>query len=388
MGNFVTIPAALQLILDDVGWFSGTFEDHQNGPARTNMPRRHVYEDWVVLDELGKRIGQKIHGMFVIGEWDKWGLLAGVPHATPAGKNWTGSPWFDEAQAEKIRDFVNSAEHLELGLHGLLHDVWTDGGVYPGGSEFFPPKDFVRGNPQALASADYLRAHFDAWFELYRRWGFRGEIRSFVSPRGESGWHLKDELQPLLREYGIRFWANHTWTPRPVGCTVSSGVIFSRKEIALADYAAYDLDPDYLPLYDPASAGIIGGHWPNVLRYAPQNNLRRLDAWADWFARQSEVFGLMISEDIGFAHCQQLCKNFSTLREEGDLVTLDLSAVDAAAPARAYGPVYVSVKKEKLPAAVSGAAISPREEKQAFRTYRLDRIPGEHVIRLTLADAR
>lgn len=388
MNGYVTIPAALQLILDDVGWFIGeNGKGRRNDPSRTGLPRRHVLADYVMLEELGRRIGQKIHGMFVIGEWDRWGLLANVPHSNRLGSAWTGSPVLNIPEAEEIRDYVNSASHLELGLHGLLHDVWTDG-TDPGGAEFFPPKDFIPGAPQQMAPPAYIRAHFDTFFELYNRWGFKGEIRSFVSPCGESGWHLKNELQPILKEYGIRYWANHTYLPNPAGSTVHSGVIFSRKEIPLAHWAAYDIDPDRLPVYDPAKAGIIGGHWPNLLRWDPENNPERLDRWAAWFFRLSEVFGMMLSKDIGFAHHQQLYRNTALLTETGSDVVIDLSAADASAPADMYEPVYVSVKKQKSVTGCIGGSLALYEEKRDFFTYKVDRTPGVAALRLTLADNR
>ena len=315
------LPAALQLILDDVGWFYGGYGRFFNDAARTSLPRRHVLADYVMIEELGKRIGQRIHGMFVIGDWDRDGVLARVPNSNPQGEAWKGSKHLRMEEAEEIRDFVNSAEHLELGLHGLLHDVWQNGANL-GAAEFFPPKGFVRGQPQQLADRDYLKKHFDAFYEIYQSWGFRGRIRSFVSPCGEAGAHLRNDLQPLLREYGIEYWANHTYLPKPVGTTVHSGVIFSRKEIELVHFAAYDLDPDLLPTYRAEDAGIIGGHWPNVLRWNPENNLERLDRWETFFRRQCEVFGIMLSRDIGFAHQQMLYRNLGAVREEGNEVVI------------------------------------------------------------------
>ena len=47
-------------------------------------------------------------------------------------------------QPEKIRDFVNSAEHIEFGFHGLLHDLFYEGKNICG-QEFAWPENMVKG---------------------------------------------------------------------------------------------------------------------------------------------------------------------------------------------------------------------------------------------------
>ena len=66
MKNSVILPAALQLCVDDIGWFRGSDDRYAGKPSRTGMPRTHVAEDYIILNEIGKAINQKIVAPFVI----------------------------------------------------------------------------------------------------------------------------------------------------------------------------------------------------------------------------------------------------------------------------------------------------------------------------------
>ena len=72
----VKIPLAYQVVMDDIGWFHGSDDRHLGMPSRSGMTRDHLAEDYLVINEIGKRINQRICGAFVIGEWDsKWAKI-------------------------------------------------------------------------------------------------------------------------------------------------------------------------------------------------------------------------------------------------------------------------------------------------------------------------
>ena len=273
MKDFVCIPKALQLVLDDIGWFYGADQRSMGLPSRTGINRLHVLEDYQVVEELGKAIGQKINCMLVIGEWDREGVLRSVPNSNKWGDAWDGSLYYRRLEAEKILDFVNSSRHIEFGLHGLLHDAWAEDGSFLCDGELYLPENLQKGNPKKLASDEYLRKHFDAFYQIYHNVGFKGGIRSFASPCGVKEAPMDGRLTSVLKEYGIRFWHNHV-SARIINegfepSCVQNGVIFNQKAVALCPWEVYDLDPDLLPAYDPEKSGIIGGHWVNLLRYNP-----------------------------------------------------------------------------------------------------------------------
>jgi hypothetical protein len=85
----LTIPMPLQIIIDDVGWWSGKDGSQNNQPFRTGMSRDHVPEDYTALVRLGKKLNTKILAGFVLCEWDKFNILRKVPSATWMGTQWS-----------------------------------------------------------------------------------------------------------------------------------------------------------------------------------------------------------------------------------------------------------------------------------------------------------
>ena len=54
------IPNALQIVIDDLGWFNGKNDRENHGPSRTAMPRNHVAEDYLAVNELGRALGTPV----------------------------------------------------------------------------------------------------------------------------------------------------------------------------------------------------------------------------------------------------------------------------------------------------------------------------------------
>ncbi len=381
MKNFVCVPKAIQLVLDDIGWFYGADQRSAGLPSRTGINRLHVLEDYEIVEALGKAIGQKINCMLVIGEWDRKGVLRKAPNSNKWGKDWNGSLYYRELEAEKILAFLDSSEHIEFGFHGLLHDAWRDDGSFLCDGEFYLPEGLIKGNPKHLASDDYLRSHFDAFYEIYENLGLKGEIRSFASPCGCKEFPSDGRMTSILKEYGIRFWHNHI-SPKicPEGYFVQNDVIFNIKAIPLCPWEVYDLDPDMLPTYDPKKSGIIGGHWVNLLRYNPKRNFEYLDGWVRFFHRQSRVFGHILSKDVEFAHFQQLYHHTAGILETENGVTIDCSEADALFPKGIRPPLYISVQtKAGRPVCKNGKMslyeekIDPMKFKDGFCNYKIER---------------
>lgn len=380
------IPKAIQIALDDVGWFYGRDERSIGGPARTGMPRRHVLEDYVILEELGKALDMRIHCLFVIGEWDRKGILARVPNSNRYGKNWKGSEYYDETEAMKILSYLRGSQYIELGVHGLMHDTWDENGNYLDTGEFFLPEGNVRGAPEKPVADDYLRSHLDAFFEIYDEFDLPYRPRSFSYPRNARNALAVGRPTKILAEYGIRFMANGAMLDQTGnmiergGIRVLDGVICGARVKPLCSWEAYDIDPDDLPVRTTDLGGLSGDHWPSLLRYNPKKNLEHLDSWVSFYHRSAEVFGLMLSRDVEFAYFQQIYANLSTIQERDGGIAIDLTKADNAFPVGEKPPIYISVKKRAGPILCIGGAISKYEEKNDFTTYKIDRTDSAMLI--------
>ena len=125
----VTIPRAVQLVIDDVGWREGWRLDDQGGPYRAGIDRLLGPADYAAIADLGQALGIRPTAAMVLCEWDRENVCARQPTCTQAGAAWDNSAragaWSDEA----ARCFAERAAHIELALHGVGHEHWDDGRI-------------------------------------------------------------------------------------------------------------------------------------------------------------------------------------------------------------------------------------------------------------------
>lgn len=365
----IKIPVPFQFSMDDIGWIEGR-TPYWDGfqPTRTGMPRRHTIEDYKMINDLGRSVNMKICGMFVLGDWDRKGVLRDAPYSNKLGKNWNGSPYIHTEEQEEIRDYLNSCEYLEMAYHGLMHECWDENGEYIS-AEFVPPVDFKKGNKMIPAPEWYLRAHFDAFLEIYHDWGFTQTLRAFTCP-GHCMDAWKDgSFTKVLKDYGIRFW-HEPYITHPI---YENGIMLNRMPGWIGFWEAYDLNPDKLPLYTEENAGIICSHWPNFLRYDPELSMTGISKWKQFLERQADVFGIILSRDIAFAHQQLFYRYYCKLSEENGVIAIDFSKLNEAVTAEFAAPLYISVKADTAPFACEGGIITEYERRDGFVNYQIQR---------------
>jgi hypothetical protein len=112
------IPLPIQIVIDDVGWWSGTDGSEYQEPYRTGINRNHVPADYQAIVNLGEALGIRPQAAMVLGEWDKQNILRNVPHSTWMGENWDNSKWVG-LWLEEAAEIINSnKQHFELTMHG------------------------------------------------------------------------------------------------------------------------------------------------------------------------------------------------------------------------------------------------------------------------------
>ncbi len=323
-----------------------------------------------MLNEIGRSVNMKIVGMFVMGDWDRKGILRDVPYSNRLGKNWTGSQYIDEKAQGEIRDFLNSCEYLEMGIHGLLHESWNDEGCHMG-PEFFPPSDFkTPGCDEQLEPPEtYIRAHIDAFFEILKDWGFNKAPRVITFPSYCVAPQTHKIFGKVFSEYGIKYWSEM----RLDETYFNNGIMINGMPDWIGPWEAYDLNPDKIPVFSEDKAGIICGHWPNFLRFDPDLSISNLDKWTSFLNRQAEVFGVILSRDIAFAHNQLLYRHGCTLSEVDNKIKIDFSAADALVPSDFDAPFYISVRNGASPFECEGGVMTEYEKRRDFTSYEIKR---------------
>lgn len=388
MKNSITIPVAFQIRLDDVGWHNGSDDRYCSRPSRTGLPRLHHALDYPVIHELGKALGMQINCAIVLGEWDKDNLLRGEKYLTWDPEGWDRASEMDMVYHEKAFEALESSEYISYTVHGVLHGHY-DNGLQVTEREFYTRKrDPVTGEytkEYTWFPDSEFRRHLDFFFKLYDSWGFKKTIRSFSCGNGNIGSQFDEgniRYAGILKEYGIDIWPNG-WTGMIGGTTaVLDGMVALSSKPEGIPWNAYDVDPDYLKLFNTETLRRtdFGIHWPNLLRWNPEHNLERLSKWVDFFHRQAEVFGSMMSKNNYFAASQAVYSRYAKLQFEGNKCVIDLSDVDAQNARAQKDEFYISFRGGFAPKGITGGAISEYETKKTFKTYKITRDGSDKVI--------
>lgn len=388
MKNSVILPAALQLCVDDIGWFRGSDDRYIGKPSRTGMPRLHVAEDYVILNEIGKGIGQKIVAPFVIGEWDKDNILRGEIGATYAPDKWDRRKTINMEIAEKCFEAAESSEYIENCHHGLLH-----GNYDANGGQITELEHFYYKNPDEkllyTLPKEAIERRFELYFKIYDSWGFKKPIRTFSSPTNVPK-NLKAEdvmeLAEVLEQYGMKYWFNR-WKGQICYSEFIGNTFYIEKHRKFGiPWNAYDFDPEYLFDFYEEKDGEIGDimstHWPNFLRYNYQKNMECLEPWVKWFKKQAEKFGVMLSKDIAFCCNQHIYRTRSKLSLDNNVLTIDVSDAVSYSKIPLDDEFYISIKKDLVPFEVQGGTIELYENHKDFNNYKIKRSSDKIVITL------
>ena len=343
------IANALQIVIDDLGWFNGKDDRKNGGPSRTAMPRNHVAEDYIAVNELGRALGMKINCAFVIGEWDPDNRLKKIPHLSKYGDGWDNAKYLDKTEMARVAEAVNSSEYIDISLHGIMHGYYTDG------IDNYDVSDFCYRINKVIHTVpeDEVRARIDAFFDILNYYGINKKVNSFIPA---SACYPYDYLSRIMKDYGIEYICqpfapvDFKGKDSPVLATVENGIILTdrdnfmnEKGIRKSNICPWDvctLDFNAFPKYD----GIIGSHWPNYLHVDPKKSIELVPKNAEYFKASAERFGSVMSQSLGFYSTQALYKRFAKTEEHDGCFRIDVSEVPKVAPN--LGKFYVSSRDE------------------------------------------
>jgi hypothetical protein len=314
----LTIPMPLQIIVDDVGWWSGEDGSQYNQPYRTGLGRDHQPEDYLALSALGKELGMRILAGFVLCEWDKTNLLRKLPSATWMGREWhnAGIRREDKEQAAEI--IRNERAAIEIALHGIGHEFWVDGRMER--AEF-------HNNDCEMRDSDDIRRHLEGFFQLMDQYDLAPPPGTFIPPALKHSFGNGEEgFQKLLSEFGIssvvtRFdKARQFSAPLHPHITWESKVLLVDRGLAacawndVACEPAFAFDRPFLTL-----------HWANILHQDPRNNLDIIRKLANFLREGAARHGLLIAPDMRSCLSQYLHRVFSAIHTENGEISIDLA---------------------------------------------------------------
>lgn len=271
----VTIPMPIQIVIDDVGWWSGEDGNERQQPYRTGINRNHVPADYQAIVDLGTKLGVRPQAATILCEWDRENILRDVPTITWMREKWDNSkwvgPWLDEA-AEIIR---NSQNHYELTLHGVGHEYWHD--------ENMTRAEWADSSGQ-MRALDQVELHLDYFEKLLDQNQLGSFPTSFVPTAFLHGFGLTGDHQismaGVLKKRGVDYINTpfnnmHNAEGAQFGLFgIDSGVITVDRGEDLLDWDVFGEKPSGV-----LTGATCGLHWPNLLHADPSRNSEIVDAW-------------------------------------------------------------------------------------------------------------
>lgn len=379
----IKIPVAIQFCFDDVGWYDGRDLRTVSKASRSGIPRNHAIEDYKMLHEFGKALGQKILTPLCLADWDKDNLLRGHVGITHDPHGWDQASLINYEFCEEARDILDKSDYIELCIHGLLHGVYDENGKLLHEKEYFKTVNVNGTNKLVLNSEEDFNNRIRLFFEIYDGWGFTKKIRSFVSPCGfgSADEAMIADLAQRLEALGVKYWANGGFCfDGPLAAysdiaVMKKGGSYNGKYGPMPPWEGYDIDPDlFMPFVHKDNFGgtnMVGMHWTNLLRLNPKRNFDNLPLWIDYFNRERETFGTMIAKDVEFSVTQQFYNLYSKIDIENGKCIIDVSDACAKKTTPCKDEFYISFTKDIAPKSCLGGEILLYEEHKNFNTYKI-----------------
>lgn len=335
----IIFPRAFAFAVDDMGWNEGSSQNlgGGQGPSRVGINRRMGLADYKALVDVGKAVGVRIQGLFVLCEMDRDNACARYPTTTMAGADWDNRANFGAEQAEIMEYVRENAAYLEFGLHGVGHEHWEGGRRVR--AEWYDLE-----NDKPWPEED-LCAHLECYREILSQYGLTPENghsfpKSFVPCAYGYWWNPRGaySLGALLGELGVKY-ANTLFDEireldPPEGDNgggFDHGVhVINRMNYGNEWFSLASLPT--VPLEDQRS-DVIETHWPNWLAgdSVSQDTVTR--SFIDYYRSVQRSADRYAAKNTEQLHSQWLYQRYAKVAETspGD-VTIDNEAM----PPEAY----------------------------------------------------
>ncbi|BBO83664.1 hypothetical protein DSCO28_42300 [Desulfosarcina ovata subsp. sediminis] len=376
----LTIPMALQLVIEDVGWWEKSHPVGPDDPFRSGLHRRHHPLDYAALVHLAKGLGMRPLIAFVACEWDRTNILKKIPSTTWMGADWDNrhnvGPWLDQAAG-----ILNAhRDHLEIGLHGVGHEYWGTG--HRSRTEFHTPDGEMR-------PREHIQRHLEAFGTILEQNGLGPFPTAFVPPglnhsfgNGERGIH------PILNRFGIRYVTtdlNKARMHRPrqhPRMAWESGVLLIDRGLAPVPWHTIAARPQFA--FDRP---ILSLHWANLLDEDFYRNLEVVRDWVAFIKSGIDPVEQMLAPDTATCWSQFSYRTLARVRPVDDRLEIDISALRQLPPQTIQPVFYIRIQHpQSLAWRIAGGQLQPVENQDGKRNLLAVR-PDDHtdIVRLTPA---
>ena len=123
----IQFPKVFAVAINDMGWNNGGALAYTKGHWRVGFRRNFAVLDYYPIIEVGKAVGVRFQGFFILCEMDRLNVCAKYPTTTQAGESFDNSANIEPSQFEVMNYVKDNSAYLEFGIHGVGHEHWIDG---------------------------------------------------------------------------------------------------------------------------------------------------------------------------------------------------------------------------------------------------------------------
>jgi hypothetical protein len=320
--NKIIFPRAFAFSVDDLGWNEGSnlSQNVPPGPLRVGIKRKFDLNDYKFIVNVAREVGVRVQCLFVLCEMDRENVLAKYPTTTQHREKWDNSWRRSDEQSAIMQYVLDSASHMEFGLHGTGHEYWADDGIQRR-AEWY---NLIDREPWP---EEILNQHIQAFREIMAQYGFTPENghsfpESFVACAYGYYWNPDGDysLGKVLGRAGIKY-ANTDFSQIPElnppqevnGGGFDHGVhVINRMNFGNV-YYTYDSLPAVTP--DMQGTDIIESHWANWL--APDDVLQPevTEKFIRYYRKIQQLNNRYLAKNTEQLHSQWLYKKYARLKE-------------------------------------------------------------------------
>ena len=314
----VIFPRAFAVAIDDMGWNEGGSLGDSGGPSRSGFRRNFDVRDYKCIVEVGKAVGVRFQGLFLLAEMDRQNVCANYPTTTQYGAKFDNAKNVDDSQLEVMKYIKDNAAYLEFGLHGVGHEHWNEG--IRTRAEWYDlendkpwpeqdSRDHIRCFKTIMAQYDWTEENGQSFPESYVpcAYGY------YWNPAG------KFSTGKLMHENGVKYintlFEQITELNPPIefGGGFDQGVhVINRYNYGNQWFEAASLPKEPLENY---KTDIIETHWANWLA---TDDFLQPDLNSQWIAYFNEIQNHpdhYLAKNTEQLHSQWLYKHYTTVEE-------------------------------------------------------------------------
>lgn len=321
----VEIPFAIQLLVDDVGWWCGANRTDKGEPARSGINRNHTLEDYHALVNLGKALNIKPLAGLIMCEWDKENILRELPTATWMREDWDNSEFKDAPCEEAAHIFRDNPSFIEPAIHGIAHEYWHDKNACTR-AEYHDMEHNMRPNADK---------HLEYFFRIYDEYDFGAKAEVVLTPvvRYRFGADGGKNFATVSKKFGIKSIAT-TFSIMPCEKDIDDQYFGIDDGIFVIDRGIYEIQPeggsycrmDCNPSYE-IEGPCCGIHWSNMLHPQPERNMETIENWIKFLSRYNNTMDKMLARNKEECFTQLIYRRLASVSVEGKTVTFDLSGI-------------------------------------------------------------